>query len=89
MLLCVCYILVIYANESVSQQHQPIESCILLKTFLLLWKRLEVLKQQWMLSKLGVSSIQTYAQYVSYWLVFCFSVSFDLLCPRPIGGRGH
>jgi len=75
-LFCVCHISVVYAHESLSQQLQPIESCILLKTFLLLWKRLEVLKQQWIQSKLGVSSIQTHAQYVTYWLVFSFSNSF-------------
>jgi len=70
------YISVVYANEALSQRLQPVQSCILQKTFLLLWKRLEVLKQQWMSTKLGIPSVQTYAQYVSYWYVFSLRVSF-------------
>ena len=72
-----CYISVVYAHESMSQQLQPVESCLLLKTFLLLCKRLEVLKQHWITSKLGVSSSQTYRQYVTYWLVFTCSFLFQ------------
>jgi len=63
------YISVVYANESLSRRQQPIESCILLKTFLLLWKRLEVLKQHWLSNKLGISAVRTHRQYVNYWLV--------------------
>jgi len=69
-------IAVVYASEALSQQLQPVESCVLLKTFLLLWKRLEVLKQQWVSNKLGVTSVETYTQYVSYWLVFGLSVFY-------------
>jgi len=78
LILCFCDIAVVYASEALSQQQQPIESCILLKTFLLLWKRLEMLKQHWFSTRFDVSSVQTHKQYVSYWLVFGFSISFYL-----------
>jgi hypothetical protein len=53
-------------NTSLSQLRQPLESYTLLRSFLLLWKRLEVLKQNWAATKYGISSINSHTTYLNY-----------------------
>lgn len=51
---------------TLSRTQQPVESYELLKHFLLLWKRVEILKLDWGRRRLGVQSIDDSATYKEY-----------------------
>ena len=57
-------------SKKLSKTTHPIESFKLLKSFLLLWKRLEVFKRVWAKRKLIVEVIDTPTLYKAFWLVF-------------------
>ena len=63
--------------QRLSRTLQPIESYRHLKTFLLLWKRLEVFKYNWGRNKLKVEEINTPRLFNEY----CIEYKRDMLYP--------
>ena len=55
------------SEKKLSRTNQPLESYKLLKSFLLLWKQLEVMKADWGKRKLGLEKIDTIASYKEFW----------------------
>ncbi|XP_009461638.1 PREDICTED: coiled-coil domain-containing protein 162-like [Nipponia nippon] len=59
------------------RHHDPVISCNLLRTFLILWKQLEILKAEWGWLKLRVEDINT----VPLYKMFCEQYDTDILYP--------
>ncbi|XP_071816447.1 coiled-coil domain-containing protein 162-like [Apostichopus japonicus] len=64
-------------NKALSRTTEPVKANILLKDFLLLWKRLEVFKEEWGQRKLGVQVIDSPFLYQK----FCDTYKMDILYP--------
>lgn len=54
-------------GKSLSLITEPIESYSLMKSFLVLWKRLEKFKANWMVTRLGVDDVNSHALYKTAW----------------------
>lgn len=54
-------------NVSLNTILHPLESYKLMTRFLILWKRVEVLKYDWGRRRLAVEDIDTYAKYKNFW----------------------
>ncbi|KFQ95636.1 Coiled-coil domain-containing protein 162, partial [Nipponia nippon] len=59
------------------RHHDPVISCNLLRTFLILWKQLEILKAEWGWLKLRVEDINT----VPLYKMFCEQYGSNILYP--------
>ncbi|KFO13314.1 Coiled-coil domain-containing protein 162, partial [Balearica regulorum gibbericeps] len=59
------------------RHHDPVMSCNLLRSFLILWKQLEILKAEWGRLKLRTEDINTVPLYKE----FCEQYGTDILCP--------
>ncbi|XP_054675028.1 uncharacterized protein LOC129203961 isoform X2 [Grus americana] len=59
------------------RHHDPFISCNLLRSFLILWKQLEILKAEWGRLKLRTEDINTVPLYKE----FCEQYGTDILCP--------
>ena len=55
------------SGESLSPVGQPLESYASMRSFLLLWKRLERFKGHWVTTRFGVDEINSVALYKAYW----------------------
>ncbi|PIK38490.1 hypothetical protein BSL78_24687 [Apostichopus japonicus] len=64
-------------KKALSRTTEPVKAYILLKDFLLLWKRLEVFKEEWGQRKLGVQVIDSPFLYQK----FCDTYKMDILYP--------
>ncbi|XP_065592090.1 coiled-coil domain-containing protein 162-like [Cyrtonyx montezumae] len=59
------------------RHHDPVTSCNLLRSFLVLWKQLEILKAEWGRLKLGTEDINTVPLYKE----FCEQYGMEILHP--------
>ncbi|XP_064633719.1 uncharacterized protein LOC135491668 [Lineus longissimus] len=72
-------------KKTLSQQTQPIESYKLLHVFLLLWRRLEMMKAAWGRRKLGVEDIDTVSAFREYTILYKVEKLFP--CLKSIAAR--
>lgn len=63
-------------GKSLSLIMESIESYSLMKSFLILWKRLEKFKTNWMVTRLGVDDVSSHTLYKNAWY---WNSSFVLL----------
>ena len=54
-------------RKGVSKLERPLEAYNVLRLFLLLWKRLELIKRHWGKQKLNVDHLNTVSTYQTYW----------------------
>ena len=68
-------------KRGLSQLSEPLKSYKLLKSFLTLWRRVEVLKHDWGAMRLGVRCIDTPQLHATFWsLASLVFLSFKTLC---------
>ncbi|XP_019393423.1 PREDICTED: transmembrane protein FLJ37396 isoform X1 [Crocodylus porosus] len=61
-------------SKALWRQHDPLTSCTLMKSFLIIWKQLSVLKAEWGRLKLKVEDINTVPLYRQFSELYCADI---------------